>query len=110
LSVGVRRRLDQALREWAVDPHVSLVAIRGEGPRAFCAGGDIRALYDAGPGSSYTEIFYRHEYALNRRIFRFPKPYVALVDGIVMGGGVGVSATGSPFGGDARPAVLLPDT
>jgi enoyl-CoA hydratase len=110
LTLEMTRRLDQALRDWAVDPNVSLVVIRGEGPRAFCAGGDIRALYDAGPGSSYTEIFYRHEYALNRRIFRFPKPYVALVDGIAMGGGVGVSATGSHFVATERTLFAMPET
>jgi enoyl-CoA hydratase len=110
LTLEMTGRLDQALRNWAVDPNVSLVLIRGEGPRAFCAGGDIRALYDAGPGSSYTEIFYRHEYALNRRIFRFPKPYVALVDGITMGGGVGVSATGSHFVATERTIFAMPET
>jgi len=110
LTLEMTGRLDQTLREWAVDPHVSLVAIRGEGPRAFCAGGDIRALYDAGPGGSYTEIFYRDEYALNRRIFRFPKPCVALVDGIVMGGGVGVSATGSHFVATERTLFAMPET
>jgi enoyl-CoA hydratase len=110
LTLDMTRRLDQALKDWAVDPNVSLVVIRAKGSRAFCAGGDIRALYDAGPGSSYTEIFYRHEYALNRRIFRFPKPYVALVDGIAMGGGVGVSATGSHFVATERTVFAMPET
>ena len=80
----------------AGDPGVAAVAIRGSGERAFCAGGDIRALYEARrAGSSLTRDLYRHEYRLNREIAAFPKPYVALIDGIVMGGGVGVSLLGS---------------
>src|SRR5689334_11106838 len=80
----------------AGDPGVAAVAIRGAGERAFCAGGDIRALYEAKrAGSSLTRDLYRREYRLNREIARFPKPYVALIDGIVMGGGVGVSLLGN---------------
>src|SRR5262249_48209389 len=80
------------------------------GGRAFCAGGDVRALYEAGPGSPLTEIFYREEYALNRQIFRFPKPYVALIDGIVMGGGVGISALGSHRVVTERTDFAMPET
>ncbi len=109
-TLEMTRRLDQALKDWAADPAVSLVAIRGVGPRAFCAGGDVRALYEAGPGSPYTETFYRVEYALNRRIFRFPKPYVALIDGVVMGGGVGVSAHGSHRVATERTYFAMPET
>src|SRR5262245_16155883 len=110
LTFEMTRRLDLALADWAVDEGVSLVVIRGIGPRAFCAGGDIRVLYEAGLGSSYTEVFYRHEYALNRRIFRFPKPSIALVDGIVLGGGVGISATGSHFVATERTMFAMPET
>ncbi len=89
------RALDARLADWATDPAVDLVAIRGAGGRAFSAGGDIRALYEAGrPGGERGRAnfpFYADEYRLNARIKRFPKPYVALMDGIVMGGGVGVS-------------------
>jgi enoyl-CoA hydratase len=64
--------------------------VRGAGAKAFCAGGDIRALFD-GRGKAITADFFREEYRLNRRIFHYPKPYIALMDGITMGGGVGVS-------------------
>jgi enoyl-CoA hydratase len=110
LTLDMTRRLDRALKDWAADPQVRLVAIRGVGERAFCAGGDVRALYREGPGSPYTEIFYREEYALNRNIFRFPKPYVALIDGIVMGGGVGISAHGSHRVVTERTLFAMPET
>ncbi len=82
--------IDRVLKDWAADPKVATVAIAGEGERAFCAGGDIRALHQSGPKGQLTRDFYWNEYRMNRRIFRFPKPYVALMDGITMGGGVGV--------------------
>jgi enoyl-CoA hydratase len=110
LTLDMSRRLERALRDWAIDPQIALVAIRGAGERAFCAGGDVRALYKEGPGSPFTEIFYREEYALNRTIFRFPKPYVALIDGIVMGGGVGVSAHGSHRVVTERTLFAMPET
>ncbi len=110
LTVEMTRRLDRALRDWAADSKVTAVAIRGVGGRAFCAGGDVRALSAAGPGSPYSDLFYREEYALNRRIFRFPKPYVALIDGIVMGGGVGVSAHGSHRVATERTLFAMPET
>ncbi|HVG81995.1 MAG TPA: enoyl-CoA hydratase/isomerase family protein [Methylomirabilota bacterium] len=110
LTLDMSRRLDRTLKDWALDPEIALVAIRGAGERAFCAGGDVRALYKEGPGSPFTEIFYREEYALNRNIFRFPKPYVALIDGIVMGGGVGVSAHGSHRVVTERTLFAMPET
>jgi enoyl-CoA hydratase/carnithine racemase len=110
LTLDMSRRLDRRLKEWAADPRIALVAIRGAGSRAFCAGGDVRALYEAGPGSAYTDTFYREEYVLNRNVFRFPKPYVALMDGIVMGGGVGVSAHGSHRVVTERTVFAMPET
>ena len=110
LTLDMTRKLDVALKQWAHDPELRIAAIRGVGERAFCAGGDVRALYKEGPGSAYTEIFYREEYALNRNIFRFPKPYVALIDGIVMGGGVGVSAHGSHRVVTERTLFAMPET
>ncbi len=110
LTLDMTRRLEEALKGWAADPEVALAAIRGVGPRAFCAGGDVRALYMAGPGSAFTDLFYREEYVLNRNIFRFPKPYVALIDGIVMGGGVGVSALGSHRVASERTLFAMPET
>jgi enoyl-CoA hydratase len=97
LTLDMVRALDAQLRVWATDPAIATVAIRGEGRRAFCAGGDIRALYDLGVAGKYDEAlqFWRDEYPLNTRIKEYPKPYVALVSGFVMGGGAGVAVHGS---------------
>jgi enoyl-CoA hydratase len=89
-------KMKAQLGEWADDAAIECVAIRGAGDRAFCAGGDIRALYDSGKaGTPYALEFYRDEYLLNAAIKHYPKPYVALIQGINMGGGVGVSINGS---------------
>ena len=96
LTLDMVRRLDARLIEWAADDGIAAVVIEGAGERAFCAGGDIRALYQAmRDGSDLTAEFYRAEYTNNHRVFTFPKPYIALIDGVVMGGGVGVSVHGS---------------
>jgi enoyl-CoA hydratase len=85
------------LADWASDPVVTRVIIRAAGERAFSAGGDIRVLYDLGHAGRQEEMlpFWRDEYRLNHFIKHYPKPYVALIDGIVMGGGVGISVHGS---------------
>jgi enoyl-CoA hydratase len=84
------------LEAWRNDDAVELVIVKGAGERAFCAGGDIRALHDSGKaGTPYVIDFYAHEYRLNTLIKRYPKPYIALINGIVMGGGVGVSVHGA---------------
>ncbi|MFN9542137.1 MAG: enoyl-CoA hydratase/isomerase family protein, partial [Alphaproteobacteria bacterium] len=84
------------LKAWRDDRDVEMIIVRGAGEKAFCAGGDIRALYDSGKaGTPYVIDFYAREYRLNTLIKRYPKPYVALINGIVMGGGVGVSVHGS---------------
>ncbi len=89
------QEIDATLRRWAKDTAVKGVVIRGHGERAFCAGGDIRRLYDTGrTGSDYPYRFYRDEYRLNALIFHYPKPYIALVHGYVMGGGVGLAMHG----------------
>lgn len=96
LTLTMVRAMDAQLRAWATDPSIKAVVVEGSGDRAFCAGGDIRALYESGKsGQSYAIDFYREEYVLNTLIKRFPKPYIALIRGIVMGGGVGVSVHGS---------------
>lgn len=96
LTLNMVRLMDAQLRTWAREPAVKAITIEGAGERAFCAGGDIRALYDSGKaGQSYAIDFYREEYVLNTLIKRYPKPYIALIRGIVMGGGVGVSVHGS---------------
>ncbi|MEU3483036.1 enoyl-CoA hydratase/isomerase family protein [Streptomyces sp. NPDC033753] len=103
--------VDHALTAWEHDPAVSTVVIEGAGERGLCAGGDIRAIHDdARAGGSASEAFWRDEYRLNARIARYSKPYVALMDGIVMGGGVGVSAHGSVRVVTERSRVAMPET
>src|SRR6185312_14959007 len=91
------RALRAELDRWANDPAITRVVIMAAGARAFSAGGDIRALYDLGKAGRIDDAlqFWRDEYPLNLAIKNYCKPYVALIDGIVMGGGVGVSVHGS---------------
>src|SRR3569833_592194 len=89
------RDVDKALDEFEADPEAGLILLEGAGERGLCAGGDIRALYESSQvGGDLGKILWREEYVLNARIAEFPKPYVAFMDGIVMGGGVGLSAHG----------------
>jgi enoyl-CoA hydratase len=84
--------IHEALKAWEHDPAVSLVILDGAGGRALCAGGDVRAMYDSAPGgSAFARRFWADEYRLNAYIGRYPKPYIAFMDGIVMGGGIGLS-------------------
>jgi enoyl-CoA hydratase len=91
------RGLARQLEAWKHDGAVTRVLVTAAGERAFSAGGDIRALYELGRAGRQAEAltFFREEYTLNTDIKRYPKPYVALIDGIVMGGGFGVSVHGS---------------
>ncbi len=99
------------LREIEQDDNIQCVVVQAAGDRAFCAGGDIVKLYDEGKaGGSYPYDFYRDEYLLNSDIFHFPKPYVALMDGIVMGGGVGISVHGSHRVATERTMFAMPET
>lgn len=100
-----------ALDTWEKDGSIDTVVITGAGERGLCAGGDIRAIHaDAVAGGRASWDFWRDEYLLNARIARYPKPYVALMDGIVMGGGVGVSAHGRVRIVTERSAVAMPET
>ena len=84
------------LRSWASDPDVKVVMLDGAGERGLCAGGDVRALYNAArTGTDLPHRFWKAEYRLDALIARYPKPVVAIMDGIVMGGGVGISAYAS---------------
>src|SRR5215469_4718343 len=93
MVLALRAQLD----EWRDDPSVTRVVVTAAGERAFSAGGDLRDIYALGRAGRFEEAltFWRDEYALNAAIKHYPKPYVALIDGIVMGGGVGVSIHGS---------------
>ncbi len=114
LTLDNYRRIDPALREWAADPSVHAVVVRGAGDRAFCAGGDVRAVYEAGRGiggdPGLTAVFFREEYELIRRIHHFPKPYIAIIDGITMGGGAGISVNGAYRIATERTLFAMPET
>ncbi|MDG4858616.1 enoyl-CoA hydratase/isomerase family protein [Streptomyces sp. T-3] len=106
------RALAAALARWEQDPAVETVVIAGAGERGLCAGGDIRAIREDAlrTGGTESAAFWADEYRLNARIAAFPKPYVALMDGIVMGGGVGVSAHGSVRIVTERSRLAMPET
>lgn len=111
LTYDMLKRLDAQLQDWATNDRIVAVAIRGAGEKAFCAGGDVRALYEAGRENGAANFqFYADEYCLNRRIKRFPKPYISFMDGLVMGGGVGVSIHGRYRVGGDRTAFAMPET
>jgi len=105
------RALHRQLDAWADDAAVTRVIVTAAGERAFSAGGDIRALYDLGRAGKQEEAltFFREEYTLNTAIKRYRKPYVALIDGIVMGGGFGVSVHGSHRVAGDRFAFAMPE-
>jgi enoyl-CoA hydratase len=111
LTHGMVRLIAPQLKAWAADPAVHHVVIRQTGEKAFCAGGDIRASVEDIRAGRFDEAlaFFRDEYRLNRLIKRFPKPYVALIDGIVMGGGVGLSVHGSHRIATERLVFAMPE-
>ena len=95
LTTDMCADIHAALDGWRNEAGIAQIAIRGSGDRAFCAGGDVVMLHDSGKADDgRAENFWRTEYALNVAISEYPKPYVALIDGIVMGGGVGLSVHG----------------
>ena len=100
LDLHMINAIGAALGEWRDDPHVHAVVIEGAGGRAFCAGGDVRAIRASvlAGESAPVEAFFSAEYALNAMIAEYPKPYVALIDGVCMGGGIGLSACASSDG------------
>jgi enoyl-CoA hydratase len=113
-TLEMYRRFDPVLRGWADDPEIHAVLIRGAGERAFCAGGDVRAIAEAGRGVAgdprLTSVFFAEEYQLIRRIHRLAKPYIAIIDGITMGGGVGVSVNGACRIATERTLLAMPET
>ncbi len=114
LTLANYRRIAPALKAWAADPAVHAVVVRGAGGRAFCAGGDVRAVWEAGRGiggdPDLTAVFFREEYRLIREIHRFPKPYIAIIDGITMGGGAGISVNGAYRLATPRTLLAMPET
>ncbi|HEY1299191.1 MAG TPA: enoyl-CoA hydratase/isomerase family protein [Stellaceae bacterium] len=114
LTLANYRRVAPALAGWATDPEVHAVVVRGAGGRAFCVGGDVRAIYEAGRGiggeRELTAVFFREEYRLIRAIHRFPKPYIAVIDGATMGGGAGISVNGAWRVATERTLFAMPET
>ncbi|NUS43144.1 MAG: enoyl-CoA hydratase/isomerase family protein [Mycobacteriaceae bacterium] len=114
LTHGMERAITPALRRWAAADAIRAVVLTGAGERGLCAGGDIVAIYHAAKTGDRAEAreaaeFWRAEYELNHAISRFPKPYVAVMDGIVMGGGVGLAAHGSVRVVTERSMVGMPE-
>jgi enoyl-CoA hydratase len=104
MTLEMSEGIDAALDRFEADPDVAVVVLEGAGERGLCAGGDIRGLYESSrAGGDLGKRFWRQEYLMNARIAKFPKPYVAFMDGLVMGGGVGLS-------GHARHRVVTEKT
>lgn len=116
LTLDMLRHLGAFLHHCAEAPDVQAVLVRGQGEKAFCAGGDVRAVAKSGqPGASedageLTRTFFYDEYRVNRQIRKFRKPYIALIDGITMGGGVGISLHGSHRIAGDRTMAAMPET
>jgi enoyl-CoA hydratase len=98
LTLGIIRAVDARIAAWEEEQAVGCILVRGAGGKAFCAGGDVRAIAEGGPGlggpDDLKRVFFRDEYRLLRRVHRLKTPYVALQNGITMGGGAGISING----------------
>ncbi len=111
LTLGMVREMAANLAAWSADDEVKSILIHGAGDRGLCAGGDIRSIYDAARAKNPAPIqFWREEYALNLLIARYPKPIVAIMNGIVMGGGIGVSAHASHRVVTETTSIAMPET
>ncbi len=111
LDLGMVRGFDKALLEWEEDNCVRVITIEGAGERAFCAGGDARGIIESrGTDSTLGADFFREEYRLNRHLKMYPKPIVSFIDGVTMGGGVGVSVHGSHRVATERTLFAMPET
>jgi enoyl-CoA hydratase len=110
VTLEMFRDIDKALDQFEHDPAVAVIVLEGAGERGLCAGGDIRALWESSKvNGNLGKILWREEYILNARIKKFPKPYVAFMDGIVMGGGVGLSAHSSHRVVTERTRLAMPE-
>ncbi len=112
LDLDMIRKISEALAAWRNDPAIHAVVIEGAGDRAFCAGGDIRMVRDAALSGDAAAItsFFTEEYAMNAAIAAFPKPYVALIDGFCMGGGIGLSVHGQIRVATEAAQFAMPET
>ncbi|WP_210015303.1 enoyl-CoA hydratase/isomerase family protein [Pseudomonas palmensis] len=111
LTLPMVRQLQQQLDAWAVDPQVHAVVLRGEGPKGFCAGGDIRSLHDSfKAGDSLHRDFFVEEYALDLCIHHYRNPIVALMDGFTLGGGMGLAQGAELRVVTERSRLAMPET
>jgi enoyl-CoA hydratase len=112
LDLPMIRACQRSLDSWREDPLVHAVVIEGAGDRAFCAGGDIRAIHKHAASGDRDEVetFFAEEYALDQAIAEYPKPYVAVVDGICMGGGAGVAVHGTARVASEHAVFGMPET
>ena len=109
LSMSMVEGLHPRIIAWAADAAIDAVVIQGAGEKAFCAGGDIRDMY-LNRGTDFGAVYYAAEYLLNVGIHTFPKPFIALMDGVTMGGGAGVSIHGSHRVVTERTMFAMPET
>ncbi|XP_077010566.1 3-hydroxyisobutyryl-CoA hydrolase, mitochondrial isoform X2 [Tamandua tetradactyla] len=111
LSLNMIRQIYPQLKKWEQDPETFLIIIKGAGGKAFCAGGDIRAISEAAKAKqTLSQDFFREEYLLNNAIDACQKPYVALIHGITMGGGVGLSVHGQFRVATEKTLFAMPET
>ena len=113
LSHGMILEMEKVIPQWEKDPVIKAVVVRGAGDRAFCAGGDVAGLYREmrdDPSGTTRRDFFRDEYIVNRRIYRYAKPWISLIDGIDMGGGVGLSVHGSHSVATEKFLFAMPET
>ncbi|XP_077131775.1 3-hydroxyisobutyryl-CoA hydrolase, mitochondrial isoform X3 [Ranitomeya variabilis] len=111
LNLNMTRLIYHQIKRWEADPETFLVIMKGAGGKAFCAGGDIVAITEAGKtGGSLAQDFFKEEYILNNAIGTCKKPYVALIDGITMGGGVGLSVHGHFRVASEKTLFAMPET
>ena len=113
LTHGMILELERVIPGWEKDPKIKAVVLRGAGDRAFCAGGDVTNLYREGTGKTSGTLrrdFFYDEYIVNRRIYRYAKPWISLIDGIDMGGGVGLSVHGSHSVASEKFMFAMPET
>ncbi|MDQ8730826.1 enoyl-CoA hydratase/isomerase family protein [Bradyrhizobium sp. LHD-71] len=111
LTLDMVRAMSAALDRFETDPSVGVILLEGAGERGLCAGGDIRGLYESiRAGGDLGSVFWREEYILNARIASLKKPYVSFMDGVVMGGGVGLSAHGAHRVVTDRTQLAMPET
>ena len=110
MTLEMSEGIDAALDRFEIDPEVVVIILEGSGERGLCAGGDIRGLWESSrEGGDLGARFWRQEYVMNARIARYPKPYIAFMDGLVMGGGVGLSGHASHRVVTDRTKLAMPE-